>query len=412
MKQNKSNNLIRLGNYCIKVGSGITPRGGDKVYIDSGTALIRSQNIYNGLFTNDGLVFINDDIADKMKGIEVVSDDVLLNITGDSVARCCLVPYSVLPARVNQHVSIVRVKRNDINSKFLMYYFVSPYMQATMLSKAGSGGTRKALTKAMIEDFDIPLPSLNIQDGVAEFLSKYDELISNNLRRIELLEESTRLLYREWFVHLRFPGHEHTKISKGVPDGWERKSLKELCEIVDYGYTASAQEENVGPKFLRITDIVPNVIDWSTVPYCELPENRKEKYRLREGDIVVARTGATVGYAKRINKRNPESVFASYLVRFRFKPEIDNLAIGVFMESDDYKNYVKSHVGGAAQPNANAQILSGARVLIPDEKIKNLFKSIIEPIYDQKEILQNTNETLKKARDILLPRLMNGDIAV
>jgi type I restriction enzyme S subunit len=140
---------------------------------------------------------------------------------------------------------------------------------------------------------------------------------------MELLEDAARQLYREWFVRLRFPGREHTRIVNGVPEGWERTTLGQLCESIDYGYTASAEEEEVGPKFLRITDIVPSFIDWSSVPYCQIEDNKLSKFRLSEGDIVIARTGATVGYAKRLHKRHPDTVFASYLVRLRLNQEMD-----------------------------------------------------------------------------------------
>ncbi|MEW5718218.1 MAG: restriction endonuclease subunit S, partial [Chloroflexota bacterium] len=226
------------------------------------------------------------------------------------------------------------------------------------------------------------------------------------------LEESARQLYREWFVRLRFPGYEHTRIVKGVPEGWERKTLKELCESVDYGYTASATQEKLDFKFLRITDIVPEYIDWATVPYCEVPEDRAEKFRLREGDIVIARTGATVGYAKRIHKRSPDAMFASYLVRLRLKPALDNLIAGVFIESQDYKNYVQSRIGGAAQPNANAQVLAGAEILVPPHSLQREFREFVEPLIDQRELLQIENEKLRAARDLLLPRLMSGEITV
>jgi type I restriction enzyme S subunit len=227
-----------------------------------------------------------------------------------------------------------------------------------------------------------------------------------------LLEEAARQVYREWFVRLRFPGHEHARIINGVPEGWKRKSLPELCESIDYGYTASAQQEEVGPKFLRITDIVPQLIDWTTVPHCQISEERFDKFRLREGDIVVARTGATVGYAKRLHKRHPEAVFASYLVRFRMKPEVDDLMVGIFVESDSYKAYVRSRVGGAAQPNANAKVLAGTEILVPAPVLQRTFHEIVKPLFDQREILQIENEKLRAARDLLLPRLMSGEIAV
>ena len=229
---------------------------------------------------------------------------------------------------------------------------------------------------------------------------------------MELMEQASRLLYQEWFVRLQFPGRERTRITKGIPQGWERKPLAELCESVDYGYTASADKEVVGPKFLRITDIVPDHIDWPAVPHCPIEDERLEKFRLREGDIVIARTGATVGYAKRLHKRHPDAVFASYLVRLRLKPEVNNLMVGVFVESVEYKNYIQSRVGGAAQPNANAKVLAGAEILVPPPRIQRDFNEIAEPLIDQREILEIQNQKLRAARDLLLPRLMSGEIAV
>ena len=403
---------VRLGNHCLKIGSGSTPRGGEQVYQSEGVSLIRSQNVYNGQFTTDGLAFLGDDEATQLNGVTVESADILLNITGDSVARCCQVPDWVLPARVNQHVAIIRPKPDQFDSRFLKYFLISPFMQATMLSLAGGGSTRKALTKEMIQSFEVPKPPRPTQDRIASILSAYDEAMENNRRRMGLLEKAAHLLYEEWFVRLRFPGHEHTPITNGIPQGWERKKLIELCESVDYGYTASADREAIGPKFLRITDIVPEFIDWASVPYCPIEDDRLAKFRLVEGDIVVARTGATVGYAKRIHKRHPETVFASYLVRLRPKADVENLLLGVFVESQAYKDYVKSRVGGAAQPNANAQVLAAAELLVPSATIQREFRDFVEPLVNQREVLQHQNQKLRAARDLLLPRLMSGEIAV
>jgi type I restriction enzyme, S subunit len=274
------------------------------------------------------------------------------------------------------------------------------------------GAAQDNLSQSKLLSLRFPVPDLNKQRRIADVLSAYDDLIENNRRRIALLEQAARLLYKEWFVRLRFPGHEHVKITDGVPEGWERKSLAELCSSIDYGYTASAEQEEIGPKFLRITDIVPTCIDWSSVPYCPIGEDKLERFRLCEGDMVIARTGATVGYAKRLHKRHPNTVFASYLVRLRLKPKMDNILVGTFIESDAYKSYVHSRIGGAAQPNANAKVLAGAEILVPPPVLQRAFHEIVEPLIDQREILQLQNERLKTARDLLLPRLMNGKLAV
>ena len=148
------------------------------------------------------------------------------------------------------------------------------------------------------------------------------------------------------------------------------------------------------------------------MPYCTIEEDRLTKFRLAEGDIVIARTGATVGYAKRLHKRHPEAVFASYLVRLRLKPGIDSLMVGTFVESTDYKSYVQSRIGGAAQPNANAKVLSAAEIPVPPPSIQRFFHGSVEPLMDQHEVLQQQNQQLRAARDLLLPPLMSGEIAV
>jgi len=287
-------------------------------------------------------------------------------------------------------------------------YFLKHVLRDYQSDKAAVPG----VDRNVLHELDVRCPEPDAQERIADVLSAYDDLIENNRRRMALLEESARLLYREWFVRLRFPGHEHTPIVNGLPEGWERKPLAELCESIDYGYTASAEAGDVGPKFLRITDIVPDVIDWSTVPHCRIEEDRFKKFRLIEGDIVIARTGATVGYAKRINKRNPDAVFASYLVRLRLNSDVDSVMAGIFLESEDYKKYVQSRVGGAAQPNANARSLSAVDMVVPTPRIQRAFREIVEPLLDQRETLQEQNQRLKAAPDLLLPRLMSGEITV
>jgi type I restriction enzyme, S subunit len=290
--------------------------------------------------------------------------------------------------------------------------FVAYFLQNVLRNYQSDKAAVPGVNRNDLHDMKIRSTDPQSQERIASILSAYDDLIENNRRRMMLLEEAVRQLYREWFVRLRFPGHEHTRITHGIPEGWERKALAELSEFIDYGYTASAEQEEVGPKFLRITDIAPNFIDWASVPYCQIEDERMAKFRLCEGDIVIARTGATVGYAKRLYKRHPDAVFASYLVRLRLKSEADSLIVGVFVESQDYKNYVQSRIGGAAQPNANAKVLAAAEILVPPPAFKEAFRNFVEPMVDQRELLQIQNQKLRATRDLLLPRLMSGEIAV
>jgi type I restriction enzyme S subunit len=179
------------------------------------------------------------------------------------------------------------------------------------------------------------------------------------------------------------------------------KSLAEIAEFVQYGYTASASEHPVGPRFLRITDIVPSQIDWDSVPYCEIDEKARSKFSLATGDIVIARTGATVGYAKLI-RDNPESVFASYLVRIRVDRQFaDPGYVGRIVESDVYKQFVMSRVGGAAQPNANAKVLSAFRLPIPNRSTQSRIVEILSAYDDLIENNRRRIQLLEQAARLL-----------
>jgi type I restriction enzyme S subunit len=366
-------------------------------------------------FGPDGIVrsdikFIPNEAFDCVSRYTITSDDIYVSIAG-TIGRVGIVPDDLSGANLTENAAKITEISSSVDKRYLLYFLRSAAGQGALQGKAG-GTSQPKLALFRIEEIDFPCPPLRDQQAIASTLSAYDELIENNRRRMALLEVAARQLYREWFVRLRFPGHQHSRITNGVPQGWERKTLAELCESIDYGYTASAEQEEVGPKLLRITDIVPDFIDWTAVPYCGIEDRTMVKFRLCEGDIVVARTGATVGYAKRLHKRHPDAVFASYLVRLRFKPELDNLMAGVFVESEDYRSYVRSRVGGAAQPNANAKILAGAEILVPPPILQRSFREFVEPLIDQRDILQLQNRKLRAARDLSLPRLMSGAIRV
>ena len=191
-----------LGDVCSKIGSGATPRGGRDVYQKNEPfSLIRSQNVYNDGFRHDGLVFINERQATELSNVEVRAGDVLLNITGDSVARACQVAPNALPARVNQHVAIIRPDSRKLSARFLRYFLVHPETQAMLLSWAGSGGTRNALTKSMIESFHVYAPAdVTEQRAIAHVLGTLDDKIELNRRMNATLEAMARALFWSWFV--------------------------------------------------------------------------------------------------------------------------------------------------------------------------------------------------------------------
>ena len=340
---------VSLGKDLAKLGSGITPRGGDSVYVDEGTALIRSQNVYNNQFHKGGLAYINTQQADVMKGVTVCEGDVLLNITGDSVARCCIVPIDILPARVNQHVMIIRPKMDAFDPAYLAYQLTGPFFQSTLLSIAGSGGTRKALTKAMIERLEMPKPGIDQQRRIASILSAYDDLIENNRRRIGLLEESARQLYKEWFVRFRFPGHEHVKVIDGVPEGWERRPFPDVVDFKEGPGLRNFQYRSEGLPFLNIRTLGNDEIDLSKTQFLDPNEveSRYQHFLVEENDHVVSSSG-TLGRVATVRKCHLPLCLNTSIIRMRPKAKIGVWTLKAYLCHGDFLDQATARATGAA----------------------------------------------------------------
>jgi type I restriction enzyme S subunit len=179
------------------------------------------------------------------------------------------------------------------------------------------------------------------------------------------------------------------------PNGWQYKPLFEICDTINYGYTQSASKDSIGPKFLRITDIQKDWIDWSSVPYCEISDSDKSKYLLHEGDIVIARTGASTGQNAYISK-HPEAVFASYLVRLKINESRDPHFVSYFLRSQFYKDFIDGVIGGSAQPNASAKTLTQVELPLPPLPEQQKIASILSTLDDKIELNHQMNRTLEE----------------
>jgi type I restriction enzyme, S subunit len=403
----------KLADICVQITDGKHADCQD--HAGSGFYFLSCKDVSNGKLNYEGARQITEvDFIDTHRRTKFAPGDVLVTNSG-TIGRMAIAPDNDVTRRTTfqKSVAILKPIVGLVEPSFLYYALQSDIRR---LIEFSGGTAQKNLLLRDLRAFEIPLPPLPIQRRIAGILSAYDELIENSQRRIKILESMARALYREWFVHFRFPGHESIpKVNSPlgeIPQGWEVRALADLCESVSYGYTASASRDDVGPKFLRITDIVPDLIDWAGVPFCEISEDKASKYLLRPGDIVVARTGATTGYAKRLNKLHPSTVFASYLVRVRTKAGVSNRMLGILMESDNYKQFIKTNIGGAAQPQANAGVLTSIRVATPSIPIAERFDKMVEPIIDEAELLAIKIQNLRRTRDLLLPRLLSGQIDV
>ncbi len=190
--------VARLKDLTLKIGSGATPRGGESAYLQArkNYALIRSQNVFDRHFDEEGLAFITDQQAEQLLSVLVRPGDILLNITGDGVtfARACLVPSRILPACVNQHVAIVRPNPAYCEPGYLLSYLTHLQIKQ-YIESFNAGGSRRAITKGHIESFEIPVPPLKEQRAIASILGALDDKIELNRRMNETLEAMARALF-------------------------------------------------------------------------------------------------------------------------------------------------------------------------------------------------------------------------
>tara|TARA_R110002051_G_scaffold66495_1_gene120376 strand:- start:4050 stop:5258 length:1209 start_codon:yes stop_codon:yes gene_type:complete len=381
----------KLSEITTKIGSGATPRGGKEAYKETGISLIRSQNVLDFTFSTDGLAFIDEQQADKLKNVIIESKDVLLNITGDSVARVCQVPDEWIPARVNQHVAIIRADNKLLDPDFLKYSLLTYKNKNELLNLSSAGATRKAITKSMIEDFEIKLPLLPEQRAIASILSAIDDKIENNLAMNKTLEDMAMALYKHWFVDFGpFKEGKFVDSELGeIPEGWEVKKLDELGKI-SYG--------KMPKKFLKKESGIPIYSGYRNVGFYS-------EYNCEKGKVIVVARG--VGGTGDV-KLTKEKCF------------LTNLSICIYNNLkyiDDYilfyelkRNNLHFLRTGSAQPQITINDLNTVTIPIPSKETQIDFLELFKPLIFKKEENENENQTLTKLRDTLLPELISGEV--
>jgi len=258
---------VPLGEIATKIGSGATPAGGRDSYHAEGIALIRSMNVHDRRFKNDKLVYLDDRQAERLDHVSVDAGDVLLNITGASIARCCVAPASILPARVNQHVSIVRVPETRLDAEFLSYALTSRFYKNVLLDiGSGAGSTRQALTKADIGGFEVGLPSLNVQKGIIRDLQIAERnakiLEAHYHRKIAALAELKQsLLTRAFSGELSaaqeklVPGRRFDNVAVSTPE-----QVANILALAHHRHVIAGTEKTFGhvkaQKFLHLVESV------------------------------------------------------------------------------------------------------------------------------------------------------------
>ena len=296
---------------------------------------------------------------------------------------------------------------DNIDSTFLYYVLSDDSFFDHMMSSA-NGTKMPRGNRKLIPSFEIPLPPLSTQHRIASILSRYDSLIENYQKQLKLLEEAAQRLYKEWFIDLRFPGHENTMIVDGVPEGWEKKPVKTIIELQSgYAFKSSAFMDDGIYKIVTIKNVKDGAFDGENVSkIASIPEKMPKHCILENGDILLSLTG-NVGRVCIVNGKN-------YLLNQRvakLKSAYKAYTYCLFRSRDMFIE-VNNLANGAAQQNVSPIRIGEMKILIPEKKWLDDFERTVSNYILGIITLQSQIRFLTEVRDRLLPKLMSGEIAV
>jgi len=300
---------------------------------------------------------------------------------------------------------IVDLDERRLDKRFLYYLFNTREVRQRIAASA-TGGKVRHTAPERIGQVVVQLPPRRVQRRVADILSTYDDLIENSRRRMALLEEAARQLYREWFVRLRFPGHKHTRITHGMPEGWEPKGLGDLCEEVLESVSPHALEP--GTPYIGLEHIPRRSISLSG--WGKADQVTSNKHRFREGEILF---GKIRPYFHKVGVAFVDGVASSDAIVIR---PLDSKLRGLVLMTVSSDQFVavaaQTMREGSKMPRADWKQMQQYMVPLPPDGLLSTFDSAIESIVEQLKALAFQNQKLRAARDLLVPRLMSGEIVV
>lgn len=380
-------NEVRLSDLG-DVVTGKTPSTKIREFFDGVYLFVTPSDLnYGHYYCSNTETTVTESAKNKLKNQFIPKDSVMFTCIGNTIGKCAISSAECL---TNQQINSIVANENN-NPKFI-YYLLNHKIEYIRGIGLGGGSATPIINKTTFSNLKFKVPDLPTQERIAEVLSAYDDLIENNRRRIRLLEESARLLYREWFVHFRFPGHEHIpRTPSGLPDGWEIKKLGTLLQKINR------------PQKIKKEDYLPEGL----IPCVD-----------QSRDFIG---GYTDDIEAEINSPLPLVVFGDHtriikFIDFPFAcgadgtqllyPNDENITIQYFyyaVDNIDLSNYFYAR---------HFKFLKDQEVTIPPQKLMQNFTEFTKDSLNQIKFLKEQNQKLAAARDILLPRLMNGEVAV
>lgn len=408
----------KVGSLSLKVGSGVTPRGGSKAYSTSGVKFIRSQNVhFTGLKLND-VVYISQDIHDSMLGSQLQDNDVLLNITGASIGRCTFVPNSFGAANVNQHVCIIR-PNEKIKSAYLSQWFSSDSGQNAIM-RYQAGGNREGLNFQQIRSMIVTLPPLPEQQKIAAILTSVDEVIEKTQAQINKLKDLKTGMMQELLTRgVGVDGKLHTEFKDSpvgrIPKGWEVKRFSDLIFSSNQGVNTTTEKvtySETGIPAIRSNNVDENIFDMSNRKYVsyELFERLSGKVKPKFDDVLYCNIGSDLGAAAIVNVKN------DFLITWNVLRIVSNTSVVLpkflsYLLNHNRKELRKSATE-STMPFISSKALSKYNFLIPNVNEQSKIVSVLESLDSRQQKVVVKLKHYKKLKKALMQDLLTGKVRV
>jgi type I restriction enzyme S subunit len=378
---------------------------------------IRGRDIRNGKIAFDQPMYVRDEDFEPIRRYTVNRGDVCITIVGN-IGDIGITPPHLHGASLTENAVKLVNLREDIDARFLAFALLAPEAQNQMKQSA-AGAAQPKLGIYKVNEIRVAVPPLPVQQRIAGILSAYDELIDNSQRRIKILESMARALYREWFVHFRFPGHEHhPRVASPlgeIPQGWGHTTFAQAAvfENGDRGknYPSGSDFVAVGIPFINAGHLADGAVDPTGMNYIlEEKFAQLRSGKIRKGDLLFClrgspgRTARTAGLCR--------GAIASSLVIIRPTERANEAFLYYTLSGEIGKRMASELDNGAAQPNVSVGSVQKYPLLLPPIGLLNDYAKLIEPIWRHTEILRDQLSNLMKQRDLLLRRLLSGLIDV
>ena len=402
---------VKLGNISSNIQTG--PFGSQlhkSDYSELGTPVIMPKDLLNGHVSENSIARVSQTHVDRLSRHQIEIGDIIYSRRGD-VGRCALATEKEKGWLCGTGCLRVTVNLDFANPKFV-FYQLQKAETIGWVEKHAVGATMLNLNTSILSDIPIELPELETQNKIVETLSNYDNLIENNQKQIKLLEEAAQRLYKEWFVDFRFPGHEHTPIVDGVPEGWKKESI--LNNDIFIFVKSKVMPFDGKKQYYATADITGATIttNGETVTYLNRPS--RASIQPVVDSVWFARMSNTYkilncfGESKHLAN---DSIISSGFAGFTAKKGCFGFVYKT-VASQFFNEEKNRYATGATQVSLTNEGLKKIKVLIPTEHIIMQFSKIVEPLMLKEEMLKRSNRLLQETRDRLLPKLMSGEIEV